>query len=60
MNTEMLTSTKTSLARLAAAMDDALKQQELVPLDWNCHTECSVSIGPDGQPVYSCRLVCGF
>ena len=26
----------------------------------SCRTECSVSVGPDGKPVVTCRVVCDW
>lgn len=36
------------------------KAIELGAIPNSCHTECSISIGPDGKPVYTCRVICGW
>ncbi|MNR38001.1 hypothetical protein D3C85_1560700 [compost metagenome] len=52
--------TQEKLAAISKDVHAAFLKHEAVPLDMDCRTECSVSIGPDGKPVYQCRLVCGF
>lgn len=58
-----------SEAFVAATRDDMKKLSEEVHKTMvangfgsgsNCHTECSVSVGSDGKPVVTCRLVCSW
>ncbi|WP_144030191.1 hypothetical protein [Burkholderia sp. AU16741] len=60
MDQQIQKQTQDKLAALSADVHEAFVNNGVVPLDADCHTECSVTIGPDGKPVYQCKLVCGF
>ncbi len=47
-----------SLAQISEAMTKAAQDAGAIPM--GCHNECSVSIGPDGKPVYTCKVVCDW
>jgi hypothetical protein len=47
-----------SVAKVSEAMTKAARDAGAIPND--CRTECSISIGPDGKPVYTCRVVCDW
>ena len=46
------------LKQLEVALKDAAKSANIEAS--NCRTECSVSIGPDGKPVVTCKVVCDW
>lgn len=47
---------KDNIDQLSKALTDKAHEINALPLD--CSYECHVSIGPNGQPVVTCGIVC--
>jgi hypothetical protein len=57
---EFVATTKDHLTKLSDDVHQAMVANGAAPAGANCRTVCSVSIGPDGRPVYTCSLVCDW
>lgn len=46
------------MQNLSMNVHQVMEQAGYASPDAACRTECSVSIGADGKPVVTCRLIC--
>ena len=60
MEARMLEGITQQLQSLSSDVHAQFEKNGLVPAATNCRTECGISIGPDGKPVYTCKLVCDW
>lgn len=49
---------KQALEKISAEVHQVFLNNGVSTYGMNCHTECSISIGPDGKPYYQCKLIC--
>lgn len=53
-----LSSFKPHEGALSAALTEKAQSLGIIPME--CRYECHVTMGPDGKPVVTCGINCGF
>lgn len=55
---ELSNLTAAHLQKLSEDVNQVMVKNGVVSEASGCRTECSITIGSDGKPVYSCKVVC--